>query len=565
MDDDVRERFSTEARTLASLSHPHIVPIFDYVEREGLCLIVMEQLPRGSLWDRFSTTGLALPNACALVIAACAALQHAHERQVLHLDVKPDNLLFDRDNVLKVTDFGISSVIGGGRTLGTVDGTVLGTPAYMAPEQARGDVLSPATDTYATGVMLYELLSGQLPFSGASTAAELLQQRLEEDPTALRDVAPRVPEPIAEVAMRSLGREPDERYVSAEELGVALGEAAASAWGDEWLDVAGVPILGAPALTIAAHHAPHHAGGEPGAAGFAPPSMSLVRAGSVPRIEGVDLNRIGRNDLVDVEDLLEPPAPPTRALLVTGALVVLALFVALVGIGGPRLHGTLDHGTVRVAGQDITTGATVRLNLSHDVRVAIDDPDLARRVDAARLHLSSVGIPLGTADAPVIGGVAVIDPKRMAVIASGAVKGEITLSGDHETVAHQEFEAHATNPWYLSAFGIGAVLVLLVAFANVESALKPLLKGRRRRLSPVGAAVWASVAGFGITTLVAAVGISQMTLATIVIVVLLSAAAGAAACPAAAGIGRRRRLQRAMRRAERTFRARTTAAPANTE
>src|SRR5204863_8901848 len=188
VDEDVRERFSTEARTLASLSHPHIVPIFDYVERENLCLIVMEQLPGGTLWDRFVNTGVTTPAACAYVMACCAALQHAHDRRVLHLDVKPDNLMYDQDGVLKVTDFGISSVIGGGRTLGTVDGTVLGTPAYMAPEQARGDELSPATDTYATGVMLYELLSGQLPWIGAESAAELLRQRLDQDPIPLGNV-----------------------------------------------------------------------------------------------------------------------------------------------------------------------------------------------------------------------------------------------------------------------------------------------------------------------------------------------------------------------------------------
>jgi serine/threonine protein kinase len=142
-DPEVRDRFSTEARTLAGLSHPHIVPIFDYVEREGLCLIVMEQLPGGTVWDRFTTTGLTPPTACAVVMACCAALEHAHSKGVLHLDVKPDNLMFDAESAVKVTDFGIARVISGDRTMGTVNGQVLGTPAYMSPEQARGDELSP--------------------------------------------------------------------------------------------------------------------------------------------------------------------------------------------------------------------------------------------------------------------------------------------------------------------------------------------------------------------------------------------------------------------------------------
>ena len=128
-DPSVRERFSTEARTLAALAHPHIVPIYDYVERDGECLIVMEQLPGGTIWQRFTTTGLTAPAACAIVLACCAALQHAHERGVLHLDVKPDTLMVAENATIKVTDFGISRVITGDRTLSTADGAVLGTPA----------------------------------------------------------------------------------------------------------------------------------------------------------------------------------------------------------------------------------------------------------------------------------------------------------------------------------------------------------------------------------------------------------------------------------------------------
>ncbi len=166
-DPKVRERFSTEARTLAALAQPHIVPIYDYVERDRLCLIVMEELPGGTVWDRFTTVGLTAPVACATVLACCAALHHAHVHAVLHLDVKPDNLMFTGDGTVKVTDFGISRVISGDRTLGTADGQVLGTPAYMSPEQARGADLTARSDVYSAGIVLYELLSGELPWTGA--------------------------------------------------------------------------------------------------------------------------------------------------------------------------------------------------------------------------------------------------------------------------------------------------------------------------------------------------------------------------------------------------------------
>jgi len=244
-DPEVRERFSTEARTLATLSHPHIVPIYDYVERDRLCLIVMEELPGGTVWDRFTSAGLTAPTACAVVLACCAALQHAHEKGVLHLDVKPDNLMFATDAAIKVTDFGISRVISGERTLGTVDGQVLGTPAYMSPEQARGQELTKHSDVYSAGVMLYELLSGHLPWSGAQTATELLLQRLREEPTRLHSVAPHVPVALADVVMKAIRRDPEERYASAEDFGIAIASACADAWGPDWLDHAGIAITGA--------------------------------------------------------------------------------------------------------------------------------------------------------------------------------------------------------------------------------------------------------------------------------------------------------------------------------
>ncbi len=282
---EVRERFATEAQTLAGLAHPHIVPIFDYVEREGLCLIVMQELPGGSVWDRFTTEGLTPPTACAVVMACCAALQHAHDKGVLHLDVKPDNLMFDAESAVKVTDFGIARVITGGKTMGTVDGQVLGTPAYMSPEQARGQELTAASDVYAAGVMLYELLSGTLPWQGAETAAELLSQRLTEDPIPIREVTPTVPQPLADVVMKSLSREVEDRYSRAEDFGVAIGEACAESWGPSWIDHSGVAIVGSERLSMAARTTGHHAtavAAPPTSAEAAPVSVEDRTTGSGP-------------------------------------------------------------------------------------------------------------------------------------------------------------------------------------------------------------------------------------------------------------------------------------------
>ena len=566
VDPEVRERFSTEARTLASLSHPHIVPIFDYVERESLCLIVMEQLPGGTLWDRFTTSGVTATTGCAVVMACCAALQHAHDRGVLHLDVKPDNLMFDRDGTLKVTDFGISSVIGGGRTLGTVDGTVLGMPAYMAPEQARGEALTPATDTYAAGVMLYELLSGQLPWQGAETANELLRQRLAEDPTPLVEAAPRVPPGVAAVVMQALERDPEERFTRAEDLGAAIGEAAAMAWGPTWLDGTGTPILGSERIAVAARStsphgepsawaAAHAAGVAAGVAGQAPPSMSVMRAGG-PRLRGLDLNLLERGDLVDVDDLIHPPELPRRNIAALAALVVAMLVLACTGLVSAGRTAGLHRGDVLLGGVDVASSSRVRVDLKHDIPVVVADGRLAARADEVVLRLSTVGVPLGEVSTNVYGGRAVLDPGLLRLLASGKVTAQVRLLQHGRELVRHEFAFRSTSTWYLTAMGILSVLVLLIAFANLESSVKPLLRGRGQRfgrLSTVGAGVWGAVVGIGLVALSASLGVKEMSLSALVVVGLLGAAAGVLTCYVTAGVGRRRRLRRAMKRAGRSM------------
>jgi hypothetical protein len=366
--------------------------------------------------------------------------------------------------------------------------------------------------------------------------------------------------------MHALGREPDARFASAEDLGVALGEAAAAGWGNDWLDHAGLAILGSQRLSAAARSGPPPGEGADaehgtasGEAGPAAPSLRVVRAGGALRLEGLDLNRINRGDLVDVEDLIHPPPPPTRAIVATSVLAFLALLIAVIGLGQPGRSGSLHRGEVLLAGSDIATGSRVDANLGHDVGITVRDPELAARADEAVLKLSTLGIPLGDASAPLIQGRADIDPRTMRLLAAGKVTGEVELRNHGRTVARQEFPFRATNPWYLTALGIGALLVLLIAFANLESSLKPLLRGRSRRLSLVGAAVWGAVAGVGVAVLSAAFSLAELTIVTLIVVGALGAAAGVASCYAALGIGRRRRLRRAMKRAERTIRQRATA------
>jgi hypothetical protein len=232
--DGVRRRFVAEAKLLASFSHVHIVPVYDFVEQDGLCALVMERLSGGTL-DAYARAGMDAPGGCAAIVAACLGLQYAHERDVLHRDVKPANVLIAEDGVVKMTDFGIAKVLGGEETLVTRSGFVLGTPAYMAPEQASGAEPTPATDVYGAGTVLYELLAGRLPFPPESNPLQMLYSHVHSDPRPLMDVARDIPDELAAVVMRALERDPADRHASASELGMAVAGAAATAWGPDWV------------------------------------------------------------------------------------------------------------------------------------------------------------------------------------------------------------------------------------------------------------------------------------------------------------------------------------------
>jgi len=249
----MRRRFTEEARVLASLDHPHVVPVYDYVEREGVCLLVMELLPGGSLRNRID--GISAPHAVALCLACTSGLAAAHRRGVLHRDVKPENMLFAASGVLKVVDFGIAKVLGGTGGTGRPDtvltrrGEMIGTPAYIAPEQVRGGSVSPATDVYAVATMLYEMLAGVLPFADDGDDMALLFKHVYEKPVPLRDVAPGVPDAVATVVMRALATEPAERFTTAESFGAELVQACTQAWGESWLAAEQVPIMDSGAIS----------------------------------------------------------------------------------------------------------------------------------------------------------------------------------------------------------------------------------------------------------------------------------------------------------------------------
>lgn len=220
-DPSFRERFRQEARAAANLSHPNIVTVHDFGLDQGHLFIVMEFMPGTDLKtlnkqkERFP-----VPEALELMIQACGGIGYAHRAGLVHCDVKPHNMLVTPEGRLKVTDFGIA------RALSTISPderseVVWGSPHYFSPEQASGRPPSPASDVYSLGIILYEMLTGRLPFV-APDSAELARMHREEMPVAPRHYNSSIPSALEEIVMKVLAKEPTARYRTADQLGRLL-------------------------------------------------------------------------------------------------------------------------------------------------------------------------------------------------------------------------------------------------------------------------------------------------------------------------------------------------------
>ncbi|MBE3562046.1 MAG: serine/threonine protein kinase, partial [Ktedonobacteraceae bacterium] len=229
---DFMRRFAREARVLAQLDHPHILPVYDYGEQDDLAYLVMPYMAGGSLRDRLREQKAFSPTeAVALADQMLDALQYAHAHGLIHRDIKPGNMLFKANGSLVLSDFGLVKVLPsqekfaatGEETISVTHHAITGTPDYMAPEQIQGKPL-PATDIYAMGVVLYEMLTGERPFK-ADNALGVLMQHLYEQPQPLHEIKPGIPPALEAVIMRALEKDPARRYQQAAEFRQALQQA----------------------------------------------------------------------------------------------------------------------------------------------------------------------------------------------------------------------------------------------------------------------------------------------------------------------------------------------------
>jgi serine/threonine-protein kinase len=219
-DEQFVERFRREAQAAASLSHPNIVNIYDVGEVEGVHFIVMEYVNGRSLRRVIQEEGrLAPARAARYALQICEGLQHAHERGLVHRDIKPHNILLTLDDRVKVTDFGIARAASSS-TL-TQTGIIIGSVHYFSPEQARGGQIGPQSDLYSLGVVLHEMLTGEVPFTGDSPIAVALRQ-INDPPPRVSDRCPDCPPALARIVARALAKDLDERYAEAAQMAADL-------------------------------------------------------------------------------------------------------------------------------------------------------------------------------------------------------------------------------------------------------------------------------------------------------------------------------------------------------
>jgi serine/threonine-protein kinase len=379
------ERFVQEARVAASLSHPHIIPIYTVRNVDGLFFFVMQFIDGWPLDVVLRERGALAPAVLAALLSQSAdALAHAHRRGVVHRDLKPGNIMVDRDGRAVVLDFGIAKVAQG--LAMTQTGTALGTPTYMSPEQCRGQIATAASDQYALGMVAFELLAGRPAFRSETTFG-LIYSHVQELPPSLRELCPDCPAPLADAIMRMIAKEPSERWPSLD----ALVEALRRMGSDNQAAVRETLFPGVPSV-LAAVTTP----GAPAPVQVTAP-VPLMRTAPVTPLAPVAPSRSA--EAMPAPPTLNPPGPPTLDVhIVRGTLTVGQTFPLATLVSRPdHQAGPLDWRSADPSVVRVSPDGRATAEQTGTVEIYVSDGAVERH---ARLDVTRTSVVRLRVDAP---------------------------------------------------------------------------------------------------------------------------------------------------------------------
>jgi serine/threonine protein kinase len=383
-------RFLRESQLAGSLSHPNIVTVYEYFEHDGVPYIAMEYVPRGSL--RPHVGHMPLTQVAGVLDGILSALDLAEQHHIVHRDLKPENVMVTSDGRVKLTDFGIAKATGQAYTGSflTVAGTTVGTPNYMAPEQAMGQVVGPWTDLYSVGVMAFEMFVGRAPFQDTEEPMAVLMRQVSDPIPPVHALRPEVDEAISDWIGRLLVKEPEDRVQSASEAWDQFEEIVLALVGARWRREARLPALSPP--TGQEPTAPLTPPTTPRQRTLSEAPTRRVRERNGPAMAPTVMPQRPAQALGDDGEPQQPRRTRRRGALAKSALVLLAALVALTaafGNSGP------DHGGSRAADRGGSSAAAMAGPTSR-----VTGRELALRVPRGWSRMRSspgLGLPLSGA------------------------------------------------------------------------------------------------------------------------------------------------------------------------